>query len=234
MAGFRADPLDKRPLLDGGAGTNATIRTIGGSVGKVKSLGITWQPRSGTNCIHLARRFAPTWHPELRRSTRGGGRSRMTWSPRSPYEGNLTVAAHGSEPLTPTAGVKNRYSVLARRRFSPARLAKTPTLGNCARVDSQWVGTSPFAAERARRGEPAPSSPAQEARWAPIGIRHDPRLRDRIFRRIGEPAQADRRMRGFANAGTGVSGFGEADIAATVGDGTLHRPRSGISAKCPH
>ena len=141
---FSPDLVDERPPVDPRAGTNATTRTLGGAVGQVKPLGITWQPRSGTNCIHLARRFAPTWHPELRRSMRGGGRSKMTWSPRSPYEGNLTVAAHGSEPLTPTAGVKNRYSVLARRRFSPARLAKTPTLGNCACVDSQWVGTFPF------------------------------------------------------------------------------------------
>ena len=39
LAGFRADPLDERPLLDGGAGTNATIRTIGRAVGQVKSLG---------------------------------------------------------------------------------------------------------------------------------------------------------------------------------------------------
>src|SRR2546422_9254737 len=43
----------------------------------------------------------------------------------------------GSEPFTPTVGVKNRYSVLARGRFSPARLAKAPTLGSGARVDSQ-------------------------------------------------------------------------------------------------
>src|SRR3989454_12027095 len=42
-----------------------------------------------------------------------------------------------SEPFTPTVGVKNRYSVLARGRFSPARLAKAPTLGSDARVDSQ-------------------------------------------------------------------------------------------------
>src|SRR5437773_3954599 len=43
----------------------------------------------------------------------------------------------GSEPFTPTVGVKNRYSVLARGRFSPARLAKAPTLGSGARVDRQ-------------------------------------------------------------------------------------------------
>jgi len=60
-----------------------------------QSLGITWHPHSGTNRIHLARRFAPTWHRELRRSTRGGGRSKMMGSPRSQYEGNLTAAAHG-------------------------------------------------------------------------------------------------------------------------------------------
>src|SRR5207245_10432222 len=92
----------------------------------------------------------------------------------------------GLEPFTPTVGVKNRYSVLARGRFSPARLAKTPTLGNCARVDSQTVGWRiPFAAERVRPGEPAPSPPAHEARGAPIALRHDPRLRNRILRRIG-------------------------------------------------
>ncbi len=43
----------------------------------------------------------------------------------------------GSEPFTLSARVKNRYSVLARGRFSPARLAKTLTLGNRARVDRQ-------------------------------------------------------------------------------------------------
>src|SRR6266581_4032291 len=142
----------------------------------------------------------------------------------------------GSEPFTPTAVLKNRYSVFwLGGGFRPLAWQKRPHLATAhAWIARRWVGASPFVAERARRGEPAPSSPAQEARGPPIGIRHDPRLRDRSLRRIGEPAQADRRMRGFANAGTGVSGFDEADIAATVGDGTLHRPRSGISAKCPH
>ena len=92
---FSPDLVDERPPVDPRAGTNATTRTLGGAVGQVKLLGITWQPPSGTNCVLLPRRFAPTWHPELRRSTRGGGRSKMTGSPRSPYEGNLTVAAHG-------------------------------------------------------------------------------------------------------------------------------------------
>src|SRR2546428_353898 len=98
---------------------------------------MTWHPNSGTNRIHLARRFAPTWHRELRRSTRGGGRSKMMGLHAHSMKETSAPPHTGSEPFTPTVGVKNRYSVLARGRFSPARLAKAPTLGSGARVDSQ-------------------------------------------------------------------------------------------------
>src|SRR5437870_2420606 len=107
----------------------------------------------------------------------------------------------GSEPFTPRQYSKTVTLFWLGGGFRPLAWQKRPHLATAhAWIARRWVGASPFAAERARHGEPAPSSPAQEAHGPPIGIRHDPRLRDRSLRRIGEPAQADRSMRGFANA----------------------------------
>ena len=87
--------LDKRPDLTGEAHYTSDWWGCRASQVTWQSLGMTWQPHSDTNRIHLAGPFASTWHPELPRSVRGAGRSKMTGSPRSRYEGNLTVAAHG-------------------------------------------------------------------------------------------------------------------------------------------
>ncbi len=87
--------LDKRPDLTGEAHYTSDWWGCRASQVTWQSLGLTWQPHSDTNRIHLAGPFASTWHPELPRSVRGAGRSKMTGSPRSRYEGNLTVAAHG-------------------------------------------------------------------------------------------------------------------------------------------
>src|SRR5947199_8938267 len=113
----------------------------------------------------------------------------------------------GSEPFTLRQCSKTVTLFWLGGGFRPLAWQKRRHLATAhAWIARRWGGASPFAAERARRGEPAPSSPAEEARWALLGIRHDPRLRDRISRRIGEPAEADRRMPGFANAGAGVRG----------------------------
>src|SRR2546426_1281454 len=98
------------------SGESGAIRSVcGGQAHLYRASQVTWHHLStrlpGTNRLSLVFAFDATWHRECRPSARGGERSKTTGSSRSLYGGNLTVTARGSEPVSPTVGVENRYSV---------------------------------------------------------------------------------------------------------------------------
>src|SRR2546426_9615488 len=139
------------------SGESGAIRSVcGGQAHLYRASQVTWHHLStrlpGTNRLSLVFAFDATWHRECRPSARGGERSKTAGSWRSLNGGNLTVTARGSEPVSPTVGVENRYSVWPWGPFSPRPLAKTPALGNRTRVEDQ-----PPSAERC--GLPMPAAP---------------------------------------------------------------------------